>query len=1441
MNNSLRVFVLEALCLLIILSGLAYSSTINDLSNPDIPIIQSTVLFEDFDSPSGWNGTNPPSNWSIIDSATSDAVWDTLRWHRFQGWGGYFARVKGNSSDKYNDDWIISPAVDFYTDTLCILSFRHYYFDYSFQSADSALVLLSDDNGASWGDTVFVYTEQSYGSPTVPDSEFFNISDFAAGKSSIKAAFQYVKRDAVVAGQWRIDDIKFIADGSQLMNQDFEGSWGPYGNNPPADWGIQHFLVKKWDNNDWHQSNAVGWGNMARVFFSPIEQQNEWLQSPPIDLSTGSLQAYVYVKQWYDDWPLAADTAFILGSNDGGVTWPYLVARYHDSDHGSSGTAAYDTFDITGWANGHSNARLAFKYVASNAAKWYIDSLKVVTVDRYPHDAAVIQIVEPSANSINGYPWPVTAKIENAGLNTESFDVSFLIADSIGAIVYSDTQSVTDLPSATQTELLFDAWSPAENNSHTITCHTMLGTDVHRTNDTLTSTTFTHPHRGFGGPVERWTFRDNITGEGPAFSWYELRSVGSEASFADPDDGNSGMVDMGMEFRFFETAYTRINININGWVSFEDSISTDYSPSGIPDADGPSAMIAALWADLHLRNGHVYYYKAPGEPKFIIQYDSLEYKDIAGSYIDLELIFNSYLKTITAQYKTISSSFQSQQTIGIEKSGETVGLAYNNLGELGQSPRPGLAVSFIYLPDHDVSPVSMTIPSILFAQGNSYDINARIANCGSQVESFDVTAVDNYGYSNTQHISNLGSLDSASVSFSPWNIGNECSDYTLKIITELPLDEFTSNDTIQKSMESAPAENTDFRVDDGNIVWSLAFDDTNDVFANRFRVSYEGATLSSMAFKCINEDEFPAGGAGDTIKASIFLDADLDSIPDNIPIYSKKIQVPKTGWTIWNIGCDTTIVLNCEYFWVGWSINDTLPPALLAVDITVNHQSDRWARQGGVWDRLFGHHGDYFIRAFVNADSISAPIPILGAYQVNGVAQPDGADTAGTTIDNGGIGCDLDYKVKVVQNASSMALNLSPPQTIIPFETIVQSEIIHRNSEKTNSQNSTSEPPMISNFGGPDIYGYTWKDSHESDGPSYLWYDISGLGTEVNWNHGDSNEGFTDPIDLGLTFSFYGIDYTRIIIGTNGWASFGRPYATSAVNNPIPNIDELNALLAVDWDNLDGGTSGRCYTYYDPIANRFIISWVGWCDYPAPNYPHDFQIILNGYDNSIIYQYGAGIFRPAATVGIEDESGTVGLQVAYNQPYLTNNLAIRFKPPIKWLSTSLVGGIIAPDDPALPFNIFMNAALLPTGSYHGQVVILNNAPNTDSISIIDVNFSIEGVCSYVPGDVNGSGSANGLDVTYMVNFFKGGDAPRESCPPCSEYGNNMLYPQGDVNGSCSWNGLDVTYFVNYFKGMGPPPVYCQFCPPAGRSTNTAPVQPTKVKIEPPKNDKLGMN
>ncbi len=119
---------------------------------------------------------------------------------------------------------------------------------------------------------------------------------------------------------------------------------------------------------------------------------------------------------------------------------------------------------------------------------------------------------------------------------------------------------------------------------------------------------------------------------------------------------------------------------------------------------------------------------------------------------------------------------------------------------------------------------------------------------------------------------------------------------------------------------------------------------------------------------------------------------------------------------------------------------------------------------------------------------------------------------------------------------------------------------------------------------------------------------------------------------------------------------------------------------------------------------------------------------------------------------------------------------------------------------------------------------------------VDAGFWVGGAqgggCSYVVGDANNSATFNGLDVTYSVNYFKGGAAPPYSCE-CTP--GNTWFVAGDVNNSCSFNGLDVTYMVNYFKG-GAGPIACAQCPPGGIAASPAVITPSGTQA----NDKPNM-
>jgi hypothetical protein len=122
----------------------------------------------------------------------------------------------------------------------------------------------------------------------------------------------------------------------------------------------------------------------------------------------------------------------------------------------------------------------------------------------------------------------------------------------------------------------------------------------------------------------------------------------------------------------------------------------------------------------------------------------------------------------------------------------------------------------------------------------------------------------------------------------------------------------------------------------------------------------------------------------------------------------------------------------------------------------------------------------------------------------------------------------------------------------------------------------------------------------------------------------------------------------------------------------------------------------------------------------------------------------------------------------------------------------------------------------PSGATDTSFMVIASDGNSSDSLLVSVTVEMAG-CVYTPGDVNGTGAANGIDVTFSVGFFKGGALPPDDCGypvgPCPQP--SPFYAPIDVNGNCVVNGIDVTYFVGFLKGMQPELLFCPTCPPAG--------------------------
>ncbi len=254
--------------------------------------------------------------------------------------------------------------------------------------------------------------------------------------------------------------------------------------------------------------------------------------------------------------------------------------------------------------------------------------------------------------------------------------------------------------------------------------------------------------------------------------------------------------------------------------------------------------------------------------------------------------------------------------------------------------------------------------------------------------------------------------------------------------------------------------------------------------------------------------------------------------------------------------------------------------------------------------------------------------------------------------------------------------------------------------------------------GGPDTYGYSWIDSDETGGPAYNWIDISSIGTEVTFLHNDST---SDDMPIGFNFDFYGQTFDEYIISANGWISF-TSHATAWNNTTLPNPIAPPNLLAVFFDDLDPLQPGAEVLVWDNGVDSLVVSFLNTSHYgSAVTGTYTFQAVLTA-DMGVTYQYQTLVGEyNNCTVGIQNSDGSDGLEVAYNEDYLHDGLAVRFNHP--FLRIEPLSGTVSPLGQS-DVSVYAYGYGLEIGSYPAELSISSNDPQTPVLEVpVTVNVT----------------------------------------------------------------------------------------------------------------------
>ena len=361
----------------------------------------------------------------------------------------------------------------------------------------------------------------------------------------------------------------------------------------------------------------------------------------------------------------------------------------------------------------------------------------------------------------------------------------------------------------------------------------------------------------------------------------------------------------------------------------------------------------------------------------------------------------------------------------------------------------------------------------------------------------------------------------------------------------------------------------------------------------------------------------------------------------------------------------------------------------------------------------------------------------VSLYSLRIELQPGDSTIVPLTISNTGQGV-LSFQVSEIASLTSSGggqTDLSPPLSSAPQH----GDAVER-TPSSSSQGVSKEgdpggpnPPMILDHGGPDNFGYIWIDSDEPGGPVFSWVDISAFG-QILYFTNDDNDG---PYNVGFGIPFYASTFSSVWICSNGWLSFSS-LAAFPQNQPIPNTQVPNDLVAAFWDDLNPELGGSAY-FYSNNSDTAIVSWLNMPSSAGAD-SFTFQIIMLA-DGNITLQYQTIIGNAtSSSVGIENSNGTVGLQVAYNQAYISDSLAVLIKAPQDWMNIAPNSGLVAPGGNAV-VSLFINAADVYPGEHYGFLNVTSNDPDEPAIVI---------PCTLVVGPVGVDDSRSGLPSAFEL-------------------------------------------------------------------------------------------
>jgi hypothetical protein len=231
--------------------------------------------------------------------------------------------------------------------------------------------------------------------------------------------------------------------------------------------------------------------------------------------------------------------------------------------------------------------------------------------------------------------------------------------------------------------------------------------------------------------------------------------------------------------------------------------------------------------------------------------------------------------------------------------------------------------------------------------------------------------------------------------------------------------------------------------------------------------------------------------------------------------------------------------------------------------------------------------------------------------------------------------------------------------------------------------------------------GYSFLDSVTGDVP-FVWEEIRWTGTRLAAisNADDLSQAV---VISGFTFPFRGSDFSQVYVSSNGLLTFGES-CTAYNNTTLPSASPMPALIAALWDDLDTSTTGDIY--YMEKSDRLIVQYQDVGKYGDTG-TYTFQVVL--FANGLIQlrYHTLNGSTTSCTVGIQDASRILALQMVCNAAYLTDQMAIEIRHESAFFSAAPLTGTLAAHSVAMITGVFQSL-MLPPATYDATLSIAHD-------------------------------------------------------------------------------------------------------------------------------------